>query len=255
MRHIEIGVRTADVERNRITIEAAVPIPGRSSVRRWDVFDGGQFLYFTEFVSMPVVERGRRIGRVRDAAIVPVVHPSRIDRLLVGGADVWLTVRFDQVRAISLGHGIELSEEVLRPLPRRRVHPAHRARPARPADHRRQRPESGPRHRHHHGISARRRARHPLRDRSGYRRAQHLTPRLAGRSAANLDPPPAAPHPAKVHPLGVRQRGGARSVAPPAPQHFVPDARGHAPGGPRGYRRGARVPPSAKPSSKPSTAK
>ncbi|MGD0776060.1 MAG: CBS domain-containing protein [Candidatus Solibacter sp.] len=73
-------------------------------------------LYFTELLSMPVLDlKGRRIGRVKDAAIVPLVHASRIDRLLVGGADAWLVVRFDQVRAISLAKGIELSDEVLVP--------------------------------------------------------------------------------------------------------------------------------------------
>jgi sporulation protein YlmC with PRC-barrel domain len=73
-------------------------------------------LYFTELLSMPVVDlKGRRIGRVKDAAMVPLVHASRIDRLLVGGADAWLAIRFDQVRAISLAKGIELSEEVLVP--------------------------------------------------------------------------------------------------------------------------------------------
>ena len=73
-------------------------------------------LYFTELLSMPVVDlKGRRIGRVKDAAMVPLVHASRIDRLLVGGADAWLAIRFDQVRTISLAKGIELSEEVLVP--------------------------------------------------------------------------------------------------------------------------------------------
>ena len=73
-------------------------------------------LYFTELLSMPVVDlKGRRIGRVKDAAMLPLVHASRIDRLLVGGADAWLAIRFDQVRAISLAKGIELSEEVLVP--------------------------------------------------------------------------------------------------------------------------------------------
>jgi CBS domain-containing protein len=64
---------------------------------------------------MPVVDlKGRRIGRVKDAAIVPLVHAARIDRLLVGGADTWLAIRFDQVNSISL-KGIELSDEVLVP--------------------------------------------------------------------------------------------------------------------------------------------
>ncbi len=65
---------------------------------------------------MPVLDlKGRRIGRVKDAALVPVVHASRIDRLLVGGGDTWLTVRFDQIRSITLGKGISLSEEQLVP--------------------------------------------------------------------------------------------------------------------------------------------
>jgi Mg/Co/Ni transporter MgtE len=73
-------------------------------------------LYFTELLSMPVVDlKGRRIGRVKDAAVVPLVHASRIDRLLVGGGDAWLALRFDQVRAISLSKGIELADEVLVP--------------------------------------------------------------------------------------------------------------------------------------------
>jgi sporulation protein YlmC with PRC-barrel domain len=68
------------------------------------------FLYFTELLSMPVVDlKGRRIGRVKDAAMVPLVHASRIDRLLVGGTDAWLAIRFDQVHTISPSKGIELT--------------------------------------------------------------------------------------------------------------------------------------------------
>jgi len=72
-------------------------------------------LYFTELLGLPVLDvRGRRIGRIRDAAVVPLVHPGRIDRFLVGGGWAWLTVRFDQVASISLD-GIRLSEELLTP--------------------------------------------------------------------------------------------------------------------------------------------
>src|SRR5471032_2159538 len=68
---------------------------------RFSVTDN--LLFFTELLSMPVVDlKGRRIGRVKDAAMVPLVHASRIDRLLVGGADAWLAIRFDQVHTISL---------------------------------------------------------------------------------------------------------------------------------------------------------
>jgi magnesium transporter len=72
-------------------------------------------LYFTELLGLPVLDvRGRRIGRIRDAAVVPLVHPARIDRFLVGGGWAWLTVRFDQVASVSLD-GIRLSEELLTP--------------------------------------------------------------------------------------------------------------------------------------------
>jgi sporulation protein YlmC with PRC-barrel domain/flagellar motor switch protein FliG len=74
-------------------------------------------LFFTELLSMPVLDlKGRRIGRVKDAALVPLVHASRIDRLLVGGNGYsWLTVRYDQVRSIFMDDGIFLSDEVLVP--------------------------------------------------------------------------------------------------------------------------------------------
>jgi sporulation protein YlmC with PRC-barrel domain len=74
-------------------------------------------LFFTELLSIPVLDlKGRRIGRVKDAALVPLVHASRIDRLLVGGNGYsWLTVRYDQVRSIFPDDGIFLSDEVLVP--------------------------------------------------------------------------------------------------------------------------------------------
>ncbi len=73
-------------------------------------------LYFTELLSMPVLDlKGRRIGRAKDAALVPREHAARIDRFLVGGGDTWLTVRFDQIRSITLDRGIQLSDEQLLP--------------------------------------------------------------------------------------------------------------------------------------------
>ena len=73
------------------------------------------FLYFTELMGLPVFDlKQRRIGRVRDAAIVPLIHPSRIDRYLVGAGSSWLSVRYDQISAISLD-GIQLSNEKLYP--------------------------------------------------------------------------------------------------------------------------------------------
>src|SRR5580698_9209316 len=73
------------------------------------------FLYFTELLGMPVYDlKHRRIGRVRDGAIVPLIHPARIDRYLVGAGASWLSVRYDQISTISL-QGIQLSNERLYP--------------------------------------------------------------------------------------------------------------------------------------------
>ena len=75
-----------------------------------------ELLYFTELLGMPVLDiRGRRIGKVRDAAVVPLVNASRIDRVLVGGESSWLTVRYDQIQTISLDRGIALADEQLVP--------------------------------------------------------------------------------------------------------------------------------------------
>jgi CBS domain-containing protein/sporulation protein YlmC with PRC-barrel domain len=73
------------------------------------------FFYFTDLVGLPVYDlKQRRIGRVRDAALVPLIHPARIDRYLVGAGSSWLSVRYDQIARISLD-GIHLSNEKLYP--------------------------------------------------------------------------------------------------------------------------------------------
>jgi len=74
-----------------------------------------EILYLTELLGLRVYDlKGRRIGFVKDAAIVPLIHPSRVDRYLVGGGWAWLTVKHDQVRTVSLD-GIFLKEELLTP--------------------------------------------------------------------------------------------------------------------------------------------
>ena len=74
-----------------------------------------QLLFFTELAGLPVFDlKHRRIGHVRDAAIVPLIHPARIDRYLVGAGSSWLSVRYDQISKISLD-GIQLSNEKLYP--------------------------------------------------------------------------------------------------------------------------------------------
>src|SRR5262245_17038731 len=72
-------------------------------------------LFCTELVGLRVYDtRGRTIGRVKDAALVPLINPVRVDRFLVGGGWAWLTIRYDQVKLISL-NGIYLKDEKLTP--------------------------------------------------------------------------------------------------------------------------------------------
>src|SRR5437667_4877039 len=72
-------------------------------------------LFLTELLGLPVYDlKGRRIGRVRDGAVVPLVDPFRVDRFLIGAGSAWLTIRHDQCHSISL-EGIRLSDEVLTP--------------------------------------------------------------------------------------------------------------------------------------------
>ena len=74
-----------------------------------------QNLFLTELLGLDVFDlRGRRIGVVKDAAIVPLIDPARIDRFLVGGGYAWLSVGYDQIRTISL-EGIHLKDEILKP--------------------------------------------------------------------------------------------------------------------------------------------
>ena len=74
-----------------------------------------QLLYLTELLGLKVFDlKGRRIGVVKDAALVPLVDPVRVDRYLIGGVYSWLTVRYDQIQSISL-NGIYLRDEILTP--------------------------------------------------------------------------------------------------------------------------------------------
>jgi magnesium transporter len=75
----------------------------------------GNLLYLTELLGLKVYDlKGRVIGRVKDAALVPLIDPVRVDRFLLGGGWAWLTVRHDQVQSISLD-GIYLRDELLTP--------------------------------------------------------------------------------------------------------------------------------------------
>src|ERR1700680_1374769 len=74
-----------------------------------------EYLYLTELFGLKVYDlKGLSLGRVKDAAIVPLVDPVRVDRFLIGGDGTLLTVRYDQVKTISLD-GIHLRDENLTP--------------------------------------------------------------------------------------------------------------------------------------------
>src|SRR5579872_3999382 len=74
-----------------------------------------EILFLTELLGLKVYDlKGRRIGVVKDAAIVPLVDPVRIDRYLIGSGAAWLNIRHDQVKSISLD-GIHLRDENLTP--------------------------------------------------------------------------------------------------------------------------------------------
>src|SRR5262249_52295257 len=75
-----------------------------------------RLLFFTELILMPVFHlQSRPIRRGKNPALVPPGPPSRIDRILVGGGYSWLTLRYDQIRSVTLGEGIHLSDEQLVP--------------------------------------------------------------------------------------------------------------------------------------------
>lgn len=74
-----------------------------------------QILYLTELLGLKVYDlKGRKIGVVKDAALVPLIDAVRLDRYLVGNGGSWLTVRYDQIQSISLD-GIRLRDENLTP--------------------------------------------------------------------------------------------------------------------------------------------
>ncbi len=120
-------------------------------------------LYFTELLSLPVYDlKGRRIGRVKDAAAGPL-DPSLARRPLSGGRRRRLAFRPLRPDRLDLARRHPLERRKALPVSLRRVHAAHRARSAGPADHRRQRPQGGPRQRRHLRNPHGRRARHARR--------------------------------------------------------------------------------------------
>jgi len=74
-----------------------------------------EILYWTELIGLKVYDlKGRGIGTLRDAALVPLIDPVRVDRFLVGAGPGWLSIRYDQVKTIG-PDGIRLQDELLTP--------------------------------------------------------------------------------------------------------------------------------------------
>ncbi|MBV8072605.1 MAG: magnesium transporter [Acidobacteriaceae bacterium] len=74
-----------------------------------------EILYLTELLGIPVYDlKGRNIGTLRDAALVPLIDPVRLDRYLAGAGPGWLSIRYDQIKTIT-PQGIHLKDERLTP--------------------------------------------------------------------------------------------------------------------------------------------
>ena len=74
-----------------------------------------EILYWSELAGVKVFDlKGRDIGTLRDAALVPLINPIRLDRFLVGAGPGWLSIRYDQIQSIGLT-GIRLRDERLTP--------------------------------------------------------------------------------------------------------------------------------------------
>ncbi len=74
-----------------------------------------EIVFLTELLGLKVLDlKGRRIGAVKDLAIVPLVDPVRVDRFLIGTGVTWFSARYDQIRSISMD-GVSLRDENLVP--------------------------------------------------------------------------------------------------------------------------------------------
>ena len=74
-----------------------------------------EIVYLTEVLGLKVYDlKGRPLGTCRDAALVPLVDPVRVDRYLVGAGPGWLSIRHDQIQSITRT-GIHLKDERLTP--------------------------------------------------------------------------------------------------------------------------------------------
>lgn len=74
-----------------------------------------EILYLTELLGQKVYDlKGRLIGPLEDAAIVPLIDPIRVDRYLIRAGAGLLSIRYDQIQSINT-QGIHLNDERLTP--------------------------------------------------------------------------------------------------------------------------------------------
>jgi CBS domain-containing protein len=74
-----------------------------------------EILYLTELLGQKVYDlKGRLIGPLEDAAIVPLIDPVRLDRYLIRAGAGLLSIRYDQVQSVTT-KGIHLKDERLTP--------------------------------------------------------------------------------------------------------------------------------------------
>lgn len=77
--------------------------------------EAARLVYLTELTGMRLIgPQGARIGRVREAAVVPREHPRRIAQFLFGSGSTRFAVRWNQVLAFQ-DDGIALSEDSFSP--------------------------------------------------------------------------------------------------------------------------------------------
>lgn len=80
-----------------------------------DTVPDEEIIYLTELLGLKVYDlKGRHLGDLKDAALVPLIDATRVDRFLVGAGPGWLSIRHDQVQSITRT-GIHLKDEQLTP--------------------------------------------------------------------------------------------------------------------------------------------
>jgi len=61
-----------------------------------------EIIYSQSLLGVKVTPEGKKIGTLRDAALVPLIDPS-VWIVIVGAGPGWLSIRYDQVQSIGAG--------------------------------------------------------------------------------------------------------------------------------------------------------